>query len=139
MATLSVASMASYNQFGGETFKMQSYKTYGHTIRMIQDTIQIEDQTTNDKVIAAVLLMHTQGWYGLTRLCGGGMGLMDRMRDIGGERPDQDNEHAPGLFYLLQKRGLEQLTTRRGTEILLLALLRLVSTSLNALLSSFLC
>jgi hypothetical protein len=36
------------------------------------------------------------------------------------------NEHAPGLFYLLERRGLEQLTTDRGTELFLLSLLRLV-------------
>lgn len=58
-ATLSVASMAAYNQFGGEKFKVQSYREHGRTIRMIQDMLQAEDQATDDKVIASVLLLCT--------------------------------------------------------------------------------
>lgn len=59
MATLSVASMAAFNQFGGEKFRLQSYKAYGHAIRMVHDTIQCEGRATDDKVITAVLLLCT--------------------------------------------------------------------------------
>ena len=37
------------------------------------------------------------------------------------------SEHASGLFYLIERRGPEQIGTRRGVELFLLALLRLVS------------
>lgn len=56
-ATLSVASMAAYNKFGGEVFKMKSYKEYGETIRMIQEIITDENRVIDDGVIAAVLLL----------------------------------------------------------------------------------
>ncbi|VUC25657.1 unnamed protein product [Clonostachys rosea] len=46
-------------------------------------------------------------------------------RDISGEGLGDASEHAPGLFYLLERRGPEQIGTRRGAELFLLALLRL--------------
>lgn len=58
-ATLSVAQMAAYNKFGGDKFRVQSYKNYGKAIRMLQDLVQSEDQVTDDKVIASVLLLCT--------------------------------------------------------------------------------
>lgn len=58
-ATLSVAQMAAYNQFGGEKFRMLSYKSHGRAIRMMQDMIQSEEQATDDKVIASILLFCT--------------------------------------------------------------------------------
>jgi hypothetical protein len=48
-------------------------------------------------------------------------------QDISGEGLGDASEHAPGLFYLLEKRGPGQIGTRRGAELFLLALLRLVS------------
>jgi hypothetical protein len=58
-ATMSVASMAAYNKFGADEFKMKSYKEYGETIRMIQEIITDQSKVTDDKVIAAVLLLCT--------------------------------------------------------------------------------
>lgn len=100
--------MAAYNKFGGKRFKVQSYQNYGRAIRMLQDTIRLEDQATDDKVIAAILLLCT-------------------LKDVSGEESGDPNEHAPGLFYLIEKRGLEQMATSRGSELLFLALIRLVS------------
>lgn len=108
VATLSVAQMAAYNQFGGGKFRMQSYRNYGRAIRMLQDIIKSEDRATDDKVIMSILL-----------LC--------MLKDISGEGSGDPNEHAPGLFYLIEKRGPEQITTSRGAELLFLALIRLVS------------
>ena len=56
-------------------------------------------------------------------------------QDISGEGLGDPNEHAPGLFYLLERRGLEQIATRRGVELFHLALLRLVSHSFDVFLS----
>ncbi|KPM40498.1 hypothetical protein AK830_g6040 [Neonectria ditissima] len=105
-ATLSVAQLATYNQFGGDEFRLQSYRNYGRAIRMLQDTIQTEEQAVDDKVITAVLLLCTH-------------------KDISGEGSGDPNEHAPGLFYLLERRGPGQIATRRGAELFLLALLKL--------------
>jgi len=107
-ATLSVAQMAAYNKFGGEKFKVESYRNYGRAIKMIQNIIKTEDQATDDKVIASILL-----------LCA--------LKDISGEESGNPNEHAPGLYYLIEKRGPEQIATSRGAELLFLALIRLVS------------
>uniref|UniRef100_A0A0D2YAT5 Uncharacterized protein n=1 Tax=Fusarium oxysporum (strain Fo5176) TaxID=660025 RepID=A0A0D2YAT5_FUSOF len=46
-------------------------------------------------------------------------------KDFSGEGLGDPNEHASGLFYLLEKRGPSQIGTRRGAELFLLALLRL--------------
>lgn len=59
LATLSVAKMAAYNQFGGDEFRLQSYQTYGKAIRSLQDLIQQETEATDDKVLAAILLLCT--------------------------------------------------------------------------------
>lgn len=109
-ATLSVAQMAAYNKFGGEKFRVQSYKNYGRAIRMLQDTIGSEDQATDDKVITSILLLCV-------------------LKDISGERSGSPSEHAPGLFYLVEKRGPMQVATSRGAELLFLSLIRLVGTS----------
>ncbi|EAQ84345.1 hypothetical protein CHGG_08359 [Chaetomium globosum CBS 148.51] len=106
VATLSVAQMAAYNKFGGEKFRVQSYENYSRAIRMLQNLIQSEEQATDDKVITSVLL-----------LC--------MLNDICGEQAGGAREHAPGLYYLVEKRGLEQIATRRGAELLFLALIRL--------------
>ena len=108
-ATLSVAQMAAYNKFGGEKFRVQSYENYSRAIRMLQNLIQSEEQATDDKVITSVLL-----------LC--------MLNDICGEQTGGPREHAPGLYYLVEKRGPEQIATSRGAELLFLALIRLVSS-----------
>lgn len=105
LATLSVAQMAAYNQFGEDRLRLQSYQNYGHAIRALQKTIQTEE-VTDDRVLAAVLL-----------LC--------MFKEIGEEGYGDPNEHAAGLYYLLEKRGMEQLCTNRGFELFLLALLKL--------------
>ena len=102
--------MAAYNRFGGDKFRVESYQNYGRAIRLLQDTIQ-SDKATDDKVIAAILLLCT-------------------LKDVSGEGLGDPNEHAPGLFYLIEKRGLEQMATRSGSELLFLALIRLVSWDL---------
>ncbi|KAK0714095.1 hypothetical protein B0T26DRAFT_678350 [Lasiosphaeria miniovina] len=105
-ATLSVAQMAAYNKFGGEKFRVQSYRNYGRAIRMLQGIIGTEEQATDDKVIASILLLCT-------------------LKDISGEESGDPGEHAPGLFYLIEKRGPEQIVTSRGAELLFLGLIRL--------------
>ncbi|KAJ4303882.1 hypothetical protein N0V88_001480 [Collariella sp. IMI 366227] len=105
-ATLSVAQMAAYNKFGGEKFRVQSYKNYGRAIRMLQTIIESEDQATDDKVITSILLLCV-------------------LKDISGEKHGGTSDHAPGLFYLVEKRGPEQIATSRGAELLFLALIRL--------------
>jgi hypothetical protein len=57
VATLSVAQMATYNQFGGDKFRLQSYQNYGHAVRALRKTIQTEEEVTDDRVITAVLLL----------------------------------------------------------------------------------
>lgn len=111
LATQSVAKMAAYNAFGGEEFRLQSYQTYGRAIKSLQDTIQDDQQATDDKTLASILLLCT-------------------MKDISGEGVGDPSEHAPGLYYLLERRGMEQLATRRGVELFLLALIRLVRLTL---------
>ncbi|RSL47091.1 hypothetical protein CEP54_013555 [Fusarium duplospermum] len=105
-ATLSVAQMAAYNQFGGEELRTHSFRNYGRAIRSLQESIQTDSQAVDDKVIATILLLCT-------------------FKDISGEGLGDPKEHAPGLFYLLEKRGPAQIGTRRGAELFLLALLRL--------------
>ncbi|KAI1309563.1 hypothetical protein F5Y03DRAFT_65523 [Xylaria venustula] len=106
LATLSVAQMAAYNQFRGDKFRIQSYQNYGRALQVLRKTIQTEDEVTDDRVLAAVLL-----------LC--------MFKDIGEESWGDPSEHASGLYYLLEKRGVEQLCTGRGFELFLLALLKL--------------
>ncbi|KAM7202241.1 hypothetical protein V8F33_002958 [Rhypophila sp. PSN 637] len=106
-ATLTVAQMAAYNRFGGEKFRIESYKNHGRAIKMIQDIIKIEENAIDDRVIASILLLCT-------------------LRDISGAGDDHPNEHASGLYYLIEKRGPEQVATSRGAELLFLALIRLV-------------
>ncbi|KAH6842196.1 hypothetical protein B0I37DRAFT_345154 [Chaetomium sp. MPI-CAGE-AT-0009] len=105
-ATLSVAKMAAYNRFGGEKFRVQSYENHSRAIRLLQNIIQSEEEVTDDKVIMSVLL-----------LC--------MLNDISGERSGGPREHVPGLYYLVEKRGPEQIATSRGAELLFLALIRL--------------
>ncbi|KAK3291422.1 uncharacterized protein B0H64DRAFT_348602 [Chaetomium fimeti] len=105
-STLSVAQMAAYNKFGGEKFRVQSYENYSRAIRMLQNLLQSEEEAKDDKVITSVLL-----------LC--------MLNDISGERPGGPREHAPGLYYLVEKRGPEQIATSQGAELLFLALIRL--------------
>lgn len=112
MATLSVAQMAAYNKFGGEKFRVRSYGYYGRALRMLQDIIRSEDQATDDKVITSILLLCT-------------------LKDISGEGSGDPGEHAPGLFYLIEKRGPEQIATSRGAELLFMALIRLVSLHIH--------
>ncbi len=107
-ATMSVAQMAAFNQFGHENFRTQSYMNFSRVIRMMQQAMQAKESITDDKVIAAVLL-----------LCA--------LKDISGEGSGDPNEHASGLFYLLEARGPDQIFSRTGAELFLLALLRLVS------------
>lgn len=57
LATLSVAQMAAYNQFRGDKFRLQSYQNYGRALRALRKTIQDEDEVTDDRVLAAVLLL----------------------------------------------------------------------------------
>ncbi|KAI0521078.1 hypothetical protein F5B22DRAFT_653490 [Xylaria bambusicola] len=106
LATLSVAQMAAYNQFRGDKFRLQSYQNYGRALQALRKTIQTEEEVTDDRVLAAVLL-----------LC--------MFKDIGEESWGDPSEHVSGLYYLLEKRGIEQLCTSRGFELFLLALLRL--------------
>ena len=58
-ATLTVAQMAAYNQFGGDRFRMKSYQNYGRTLKILQEIIQSEEQAVDDKVITAILLLCT--------------------------------------------------------------------------------
>jgi hypothetical protein len=107
LATKSVAKMAVYNRFGGDEFRLQSYQAYGKAIKSLQAAIQDEKQVTDDKVLAAVLLLCT-------------------LKDVSGEGMGDASEHAAGLYYLLERRGVEQLATRKGWELFMLALIRLV-------------
>ncbi|KAI1810820.1 hypothetical protein GGS20DRAFT_152085 [Poronia punctata] len=106
LATLSVAQMAAYNQFGGDKFRIQSYQNYGRAVRALRTTIETQDKVTDDRVLASVLL-----------LC--------MFKDIGEEGWGDAGEHASGLYYLLERRGVEQIFTNRGFELFLLSLLKL--------------
>ncbi|KAM0548807.1 hypothetical protein ACHAPJ_009663 [Fusarium lateritium] len=105
-ATLSVAQLAAYNHLGGEELRTQSLRNYGRVIKGLQESIRSDYQAIDDGVIATILLLCTY-------------------KDFSGEGLGDPNEHAPGLFYLLEKRGPSQIGTRRGAELFLLALLRL--------------
>ncbi|PNP79730.1 hypothetical protein FNYG_06823 [Fusarium nygamai] len=106
VTTLSVAQMAAYNQLGCDRLRVQSYRNYGRAIGMLQDTISSGQGVTDDKVLAAVLLLCT-------------------FKDISGEGFGDPSEHVSGLYFLLEMRGLEQLATGRGFELYILSLLRL--------------
>ena len=56
-ATLSVAQMAAYNQFGATKFRLQSYQNYGNAVRTLQKAILSQEGVTDDKVLATVLLL----------------------------------------------------------------------------------
>ncbi|KAF4953564.1 hypothetical protein FGADI_5900 [Fusarium gaditjirri] len=105
-ATLSVAQLAAYNHLGNEELRTRSLRNYGRVIKGLQQSIQSDEQVMDDKVIATILLLCTY-------------------KDFSGEGLGDPNEHASGLFYLLEKRGPSQIGTRRGAELFLLALLRL--------------
>ena len=96
----------------GGLVQVESYRNYGRAIKMMQNTIKTEDKATDDKVMASILLLCT-------------------LKDISGEESGHPNEHAPGLFYLIEKRGPEQIATSRGAELLFLALIRLVGPILT--------
>jgi hypothetical protein len=74
---------------------------------MLQDTISSGQGVTDDKVLAAVLLLCT-------------------FKDISGEGLGDPSEHVSGLYFLLEMRGFEQLATGSGFELYILSLLRLV-------------
>ncbi|KAF5974253.1 c6 transcription [Fusarium coicis] len=93
VTTLSVAQMAACNQLGCDRLREQSYRNYGRAISMLQDTISFGQGVTDDKVLAAVLLLCT-------------------FKDISGE--GDPSEHVSGLYSLLEMRGLEQLATGHG-------------------------
>jgi hypothetical protein len=57
MATLSVAQMAAFNQFGGDKFRLQSYQNHGRALRALRNTIETQEDVTDDRVLAAVLLL----------------------------------------------------------------------------------
>ncbi|KAF9777841.1 hypothetical protein IL306_004304 [Fusarium sp. DS 682] len=107
ITTLSVAQMANHNQLGCDRLRVQSYRNYGRAIGMLQDTISSGQGVTDDKVLAAAVL-----------LC--------RFKDISGEGFGDPSEHASGLYSLLEIRGIEQLATKSGFELYILSLLRLV-------------
>ena len=52
------------------------------------------------------------------------------MQDISGDSCGDPHEHASGIYYLLVKRGVEQLASSTGFELLIFALMRLVSSYL---------
>ncbi|KAI0148713.1 hypothetical protein GGR57DRAFT_227669 [Xylariaceae sp. FL1272] len=106
LATLSVAQMAAYNQFGGDKFRLQSYQNYGRALRTLRQTIETEEDIKDDRVLAAVLL-----------LC--------MFKDVGEQGWGDPNEHASGLYYILERRGFEQLFTSVGFELFITALLKL--------------
>lgn len=127
LATLSVAQMAAYNQFGGDRLRLQSYQNYGHAIRALQETIQTEE-VTDDRVLAAVLLLCMFKVSNPEPVPGSlTQPVLIVQQEIGEEGYGDPSEHAAGLYYLLEKRGMEQLCTNRGSELFLLALLKLVS------------
>lgn len=57
LATLSVAQMAAYNQFGGNRFRLQSYQHYGRAVAALRACIQNGGDVKDDKVITAILLL----------------------------------------------------------------------------------
>ncbi|KAI4594162.1 hypothetical protein KJ359_008704 [Pestalotiopsis sp. 9143b] len=101
--------MAAFNQFGGNNFRVQSYQNYGRTVTALRNCIQSEADVTDDRVLASVLL-----------LC--------LFKDISGDDWGNPCEHASGLYYLLERRGIEQICTNRGFELFMLALIKLVSS-----------
>ena len=125
LATLSVAQMAAFNKFGSPKFRDESYKNHGKALKALHNVIMgvteateegVEGEPvqpkpkidpTDDKVLATVLL-----------LCA--------YKDISGEGLGDPSSHASGLYYLLEKRGLEQISSRSGFELYIMALLRLV-------------
>jgi hypothetical protein len=57
VATLSVAQMAAYNQFGGQKFLQQSYQNYGRAIQAMKESIASDEEATDDRTLAAVILL----------------------------------------------------------------------------------
>ncbi|KAF5025490.1 hypothetical protein F66182_2395 [Fusarium sp. NRRL 66182] len=106
-ATLSVAQLAAYNYLGRDELRTQSLKNYGRTIRNLQQNIQ-----------SLIIAQRTTG-------------LLTQEQDLSGEGLGDPKEHASGLFYLLEKRGPSQIGTKRGAELFLLALLRLIYSFLH--------
>ncbi|KAM0272211.1 hypothetical protein ACHAQH_008793 [Verticillium albo-atrum] len=103
---MSVAQYAAFNRYGSERFRLQSYRNYSRTIKMLQEAMQVEGSVTDDKIVTTILL-----------LC--------MLKDISGEGSGDPQEHAPGLFYLLEQRGPDQIISKTGAQLFLLAHLRL--------------
>lgn len=130
VATLAVAQMAAYNRFGGDKFRIHSYQNYGRAVRVLRKTLQNEHEVTDDRVIAAVLLLcmfKVRNKQSTIELLIGCCICLTSQQDISGEGLGDPCEHASGLYYLLEKRGTEQVCTGRGIELLLLSLIKLVS------------
>ncbi|KAI9162838.1 Cytochrome P450 monooxygenase ALT8 [Paramyrothecium foliicola] len=105
-ATLCVAQMAAYNQSKDNRFRVTSYQNYGKTIRGLQKAITQDEEAKADRILATVLL-----------LC--------IFKDMSGESFGDASEHAAGIYYLLDIRGIEQLATSTGVELLIFSLMRL--------------
>ncbi|KXJ85885.1 hypothetical protein Micbo1qcDRAFT_190807 [Microdochium bolleyi] len=108
LATLSAAEMTAYNKFGVPEMKQRAYRNRGAAIRALSTALSSPDRNVrfNDKTIGTVLLLAT-------------------FADISGEGGARDGGHAPGLYYLLEQRGKDQLLTKTGSEIFFLGVMRL--------------
>ncbi|EGY17083.1 uncharacterized protein VDAG_08247 [Verticillium dahliae VdLs.17] len=107
---MSVAHYAAFNRHRSERFRLQSYRYHSRTNKMLQEAMQIEGFATDDKIVTTILLM-----------C--------MLKDISGEGSGNSQDHAPGLFYLLEQRGTDQIISKIGAQLFLLAHLRLQTYS----------
>ncbi|KAH8894662.1 hypothetical protein GQ53DRAFT_716393 [Thozetella sp. PMI_491] len=106
LATLSAAQMAAFNRFGAPELLSESYKNQNTAIRLLYKTLETGNGVIDDRTIGTVLL-----------LC--------IVADLSVESHDQPNIHSPGLCFLLEKRGKEQLSSGIGIELYILAMMRL--------------
>ncbi|CRK41810.1 hypothetical protein BN1723_005203 [Verticillium longisporum] len=107
---MSVAHYPAFNRHGSERFRLQSYRYHSRTMKMLQEAMQIEGFATDDKIVTTILLM-----------C--------MLKDISGKGSGNSQDHAPGLFYLLEQRGPDQIISKIGAQLFLLAHLRLQTYS----------
>ncbi|KAF4119940.1 hypothetical protein GMORB2_3628 [Geosmithia morbida] len=110
LATLSVAQIAAFNQYGGDQLLRNAHKNHGRAIRQLRDAINANTLYPDDKSTTAVLMLSA---------------FIVPAQDVSGENSGDPKSHASGLYYLLERRGPEQLSTRVGFELYVLALIRL--------------
>jgi hypothetical protein len=126
LATLSAAQMAAFNRFGAQDLLSESYKNQNAAIRLLQNTLETGNGAIDDRTIGTILLLCIVAVSAPRSSSLPLVSALTSWQDLSVERHDQPNIHSPGLCFLLEKRGKEQLSSGVGIELYILGMMRLV-------------